>query len=131
MKVRQSETIQLLAHIREQRLRVTIGHPVPCAIGSDAHAYAIHTPFGCQGIDDLEEQSGAIFDASAISVRALVAAVLKELIDQVAVGGVQFHAVESCLLCPYRRLAIVVHNPRDLGNLTAAMRRGLNPARWR
>ena len=40
---------------------------------------------------------------------------LEELVDQVAVGGVDFHAVEPCLLRSLGGSPVVLHDPRDLG----------------
>src|SRR5690606_35225507 len=43
----------------------------------------------------LQQQSRAILNRTAVFVRSLVRAVLQELIQQIAVGAVQFHAVEA------------------------------------
>ena len=51
-------------------------------------------PRGADGIDDLERKAGAIFEAAAVGVGALVGERRQELVKQVAVGGVNLDEVE-------------------------------------
>ena len=48
-------------------------------------------------LDDLEEQPRAICDGAAIGVGAMVGPVAQKGVEQVAVGAMQLHAVESGL----------------------------------
>ena len=50
-----------------------------------------------------EHEAGAVFDGAAVLVGALVGAVLEELIEEVAVGAVEFDAVETGGLGVLRR----------------------------
>ena len=52
-------------------------------------------PCGADGVDDLEEQAGAIFKAAAVGVRAVVGEGREELVEQVAVGGVDLDEIEA------------------------------------
>mmetsp|Transcript_13475 Transcript_13475/g.27543 ORF Transcript_13475/g.27543 Transcript_13475/m.27543 type:complete len:217 (-) Transcript_13475:427-1077(-) len=75
-------------------------------------------------VNDFHEEPGTICDRSAILVVALVAATLKELIDQVAVGSVDFYKIKSSTHCVLGRRSICLHNGRNfiygqlVGNLT-------------
>ena len=62
---------------------------------SQVHSDAISTPYGDHGIGDLQHQTGAIFNRTAIHVRAVIGLVVKKLIEQVAVGSVNFNAVKT------------------------------------
>ena len=65
------------------------------AIGSDADANTIgrhHRRYGC---DNLLQKTGAILDASTVRVAALVRLGLQKLIDEITVGSVNLHAIES------------------------------------
>ena len=47
------------------------------------------------GVGDFEQQPRTILNSAAVSIRSLVRGVLQELIEQVAVGAVNLHAVEA------------------------------------
>jgi len=52
---------------------------------------------------------------------------LQEGVDEVAVGGVQFDAVETRRLRARSGLAVVFDDSRDLGYIQRPMRRRLDP----
>ena len=70
---------------------------------------------GNNPFDDFLQEAVTIFDAPAVLVRAIVRLRLKEGINQVAVGPVEFHAVESRFLRSLGGSPVVLHDPRNLG----------------
>ena len=70
-------------------------------------------------LSDLEREADAVLDRAAVGVGALVGAVAQELVDQIAVGGVDFDAVEAGSLGVFGRRGIVRDDPRDLVEASA------------
>ena len=70
------------------------------------HSDPISAPDGNHGVGDFQHQTGAIFNRTAIGVRAVIGLVLKKLIEQVAVGSMNFHAVKTGLPRLFRPFAI-------------------------
>ena len=66
------------------------------------------------GVDDFQHQARAVFQRSAIRAGALVGAVAQELVEQVAIGAVDFHAVEAGGDRVFRGLAEAGDDARDL-----------------
>ena len=54
-------------------------------------------PLGADGVNDFERQPGAVFEAAAVVVGALVGERREKLVEQVAVGGVDLDEVEAGL----------------------------------
>ena len=52
-------------------------------------------PRGADGADDFEREADAVFEAAAVFVGAVVGEGREELVEQIAVGGVDFDEVES------------------------------------
>ncbi len=75
------------------------------------------TPHRDGGVGHFQHQPGAVLDAAAVAIGALVAAVLEELVQQVTVGAVDFYAVEACPLGVLCALAIALVDGRNLGCL--------------
>src|SRR5690606_25689059 len=105
---------QFLRHIAESRQRIGIVHVVRIAARRQMHADAIGAPDGDAGVRHFQHQTRTVFDRSTVSVGALVAAVLQELIQQIAVRTVYFNAVETRLLGVLRALAIGGDNTGNL-----------------
>src|SRR3546814_17791454 len=70
-----------------------------------------------QRLGDFAEQADAVFDRAAIVVVAQIAAIAQELVDQIAVGPVQLHAVEAGALPILGGLCIIGADHRDLAAL--------------
>ena len=64
----------------------------------EMHADPARPPDGDDGVRHFEHEPGAVLDRAAIAVVALVAAVLQELVEQIAVRAVDLDAVEAGLL---------------------------------
>ncbi len=80
----------------------------------EMHADAPGAPDADDGVSDLEQQPRAIFDFSAIAIRALVRGVLQELIEQIAVGAVNLDPVEASEPRVFRSLAKGLDDRRNL-----------------
>ena len=65
--------------------------------------------------DHFLQEAVTILDAPAVLVRAVVRLRLEEGVDQVAVGPVDFHAVEAGFLRSLGGSPVVLHDPRNLG----------------
>jgi hypothetical protein len=67
---------------------------VVVAAGGEADTDAVAWPFGEDGFEGEEEEFGAVVGCAAEVVGSVVAGVAEELIGELAVGGVEFDAVE-------------------------------------
>ncbi|SVJ78982.1 Uncharacterised protein [Klebsiella pneumoniae] len=70
-------------------------HVVDRAPGRQAQADALGTDRGDQRVDDLQQEPRAVLQATAIGIAASVAGAGEELVDQVAIGAMQFDQVEA------------------------------------
>ncbi|MCY1525001.1 hypothetical protein D9M68_599640 [compost metagenome] len=77
------------------------------------HAYAASAPYRNQRIGDLQHQSRTILDGAAVTIVTGVAAVLEELIEQIAIGAVKFDTIETGKLGVFRSGAEGVDDPGD------------------
>ena len=68
------------------------------------HADAIRAPHFGHGIGHFQHQPGALFAGAAIGVGAMIGAVLQELVEQIAIGAVNLHAVKAGRLGVLRAL---------------------------
>ncbi len=84
------------------------------------------TRFGARDLGDRtgdrERKPQAVGDRAAIVIRAAVDAVAHELIQQVVVGGMDFHAVESGVLRVGRGTAVVLEDAGDFARVQRARR---------
>ena len=70
-----------------------LGGPV---CGGDAdEEWEMFRPRGADGADDFEREAGAIFEGAAVLVGAVVGERGEELVEEIAVGGVDFDKVEA------------------------------------
>ena len=74
------------------------------------HAYAASPPHLDCGIGHFQQQACTVCQAAAITVSALVGAALQELVEQVAVGTVDFYTVEAGCFGVFCALAIGVND---------------------
>ncbi len=61
---------------------------------ADRHRQMLR-PRGAQGAGDFEREAGAVFEASAVLVGAVVRERREKLVEEIAMGGVQFDEVEA------------------------------------
>ena len=94
----------------------------------ETHAHAVGTDFLRHGTDDHLWQTPAIFRAAAKSILALIGRRRHELVQQVAVGAVDLHAVNTSINSPARALAEFVHDARQLFLLQLARHRRVHLA---
>jgi len=122
VEIGEAKPVQLLAKVSKQSLRIAVRHPVPCSTWPDPHCDAIAARTDASASTSSNRKRERFFDGAIISVSALVAAVLKKLIGQKAVGGMQFDAVEAGSLRPLGSLTIVLDDAQDLRNIQGPMR---------
>ena len=120
--VSEGKAVELLGDVREERVGIAVVHVVKLACGADANGDAVVSPDGDECGDDLEQEASAVFDGAAVLVGAVVAVVLKELIDEVAVGGVQLDTLEAGVFRSLGGAAIVFDDAGDLVESERAVR---------
>ncbi len=101
--------------ITEQGGGIGVGDVVGGAHRREPDADARGWPDLEDGLDDFEREARAAFDRAAVGILALVGAVAQELVDEIAVGGVDFDAVEAGALGVAGGLRVVLEDRRDLG----------------
>ena len=95
MDIGEAPLAQALDEIAEQRRRMGIGDVVGRADRREPDADARSRPDLEDRVDRFEREARAVLDRAAVGILALVRAVAQELVDQVAVGGVDLDAVEA------------------------------------
>ena len=98
----------------EEGCRVAVAHVVRVAARGEVDADAARAEDGDGGVGGLHQQAGAVLDGAAVAVGAAVGAVLQELVEQVAVGGVQLDTVEAGALGIGGGLAELLDDGGDL-----------------
>ena len=66
-------------------------------------AYAIRTDLRANRVNDFQREPAPVLNGPAVGVRAVVADVLEELVDEVAVRKVDLNAVETSQVNGVRR----------------------------
>ena len=61
----------------------------------EVYADTTSAPDGSGSVGNLQQQAGAIFDGAAVSVGTFIDAILQKLVNQIAVGSVNFHTVKT------------------------------------
>ncbi len=128
MQVGQIEWIELLDQVAVSRHDVTVGRRIT---GIRRHwrktnADTLAAPDRNHGLGDFQGQSSAVFDGAAVSVRALVGGVAQELVEQIAVGGVHFHAIETGALGIFGGQFVLLDDPWNFRGLQCARHRHLD-----
>ncbi len=106
--------------MQEDRAAVGVAHRVDVRPGRQVHADPALAEHRDGRVRGLQQQPRPVLDRSAVAVGAQVGAVLQELVEQIAIGAVQFDAVEARRLGVGRRAAEVLHDPGDLLGLQRA-----------
>jgi len=73
-------------------------HALECAPGRKTDTSALGADGVDDGLGDFETEAGAVLDAAAPIISACVCSLLRKLINEVAVGTVDLHAIETSLL---------------------------------
>ena len=73
-------------------------HIVEHAAGGETDADAVGAPDGDDGGGDFQGEAGAVLDRATVTVCTLIGTIAQELVEEVAVGVVDFDAVEAGLL---------------------------------
>jgi len=106
----------------EQRRRIGIGDVVERIGGRHPHAHERRPEFTGERLGDLDQQARPIGDAAAIAVGPPVGRIAQELIDQIAVRGMQLDAVEAGAPGIGGGGPIIRDETRDLAGLERARR---------
>src|SRR5258708_1438431 len=76
VQIGQTEPIQFLCDIVEQCLWITIRHAIPPAARRDADSHAVTAPHRSQCFNHLKQETGPIFERTAIHIGSPVDAIL-------------------------------------------------------
>ncbi len=106
VQIGKMQSVELANDMAVEAQRIVLAAVVGDAEGREADADAVRTPDRGHRLDHLEQQACPVLDRAAILVGTPVRAGLQELFDQIAVGGVDFDAVETGLLRVGRSLAV-------------------------
>ncbi|MCY1370482.1 hypothetical protein D9M69_575740 [compost metagenome] len=110
MQVGQLQGGEFAHHVVEQRLRIGIVRVVGRCHGREPNAGAVAADGFGHGARHFQQKACAVGDAATVVVLAVVASGLEELVDQVAVGGVDLHTVETGGDGVERGVAVVHHD---------------------
>ncbi len=85
-----------------------------CAPGTDSECSLLRTHRCDHGVDDLERKAAPVLDGASILVRALVRHILRELVDEVPMGGMDLDPIAArpmyCVACCLRECLDVLLN---------------------
>src|ERR1700730_3781971 len=98
----------------EGRFRLIIAHVVEGAERRQPNADSIRPPDFAYRLDHFYEQPHPVLDRTAISVGAPIGARIDELVEQITIGSVDLHTVESGLQRISRPTRVL---PDDVGHL--------------
>src|SRR5260370_2232966 len=85
VQIGQTEPIQFLCDIVAQYLWITITHAIPPTARRDADSHAVTAPHRSQCFNHLKQETGPIFERTAITIGSPFDAILKKLSRQVTV----------------------------------------------
>ena len=114
MCVGEFEAIQLMQHMAKRLQRIGIVHVVEDAPRREADSHSISAPHLCHGVGHVQRQPGAVAHGPAVFVGALVCAIAEKLVEQIAIGIMDFYAVETGRFRVARRDGILHHDARQL-----------------
>ena len=99
---------------------VGVAHVMAVGTRCQMDTYAASAPDFNRCISDFQQQACAVFQAAAVAVGALVGAALQELVEQVTVRTVDFHAVKAGGLGVFRAQAIGLDDVGDFFSFQGA-----------
>ena len=118
VEVGEAEGVQLGDDVSEGGVGAAVVHARLAVGGGELDADAVGAPDAGHGLGDVQHEAGAVLDAAAVAVGAVIAGVLQELVGEVAERAVQLHAVE-----PGRQgVACGVFEVLDDGGISAVSR---------
>ena len=86
------------------------------------HPDVTGTPYRDHGIGDVQQQPRTVFNRTPIDVRPVIALVVKKLIEQLAVGSVNLHAVKTRNLRIFRSFTVSFYDAWDFVQFQCAGR---------
>src|SRR5260370_7264446 len=109
------------------RFRVGVGHRVERTAWRYPNADAVARPGRNHCPNHFKKKTAAVFDRATILVGSFVAAILKELVDQITVPCMHFDAIEARCFRMLDGFTKLIQNARNLRFFKSTMRRGLYP----
>ena len=128
MHISQLQGGELAHHVLKQGLRMGVCGIVGGRNRGDANAHLVGTNLVANTLHHFHHQAGTVFDAAAVRVGTQVGAGAQKLVDQVAVGGMHFHAIKTRCNGVARGAAVVGHDARQFGKVEGARRGGVHKA---
>ncbi|MNH25591.1 hypothetical protein D3C79_855930 [compost metagenome] len=108
MQVRNFFLLQVGSRFQNCRQNVRASHATCGQKWSNTNRCAVGTHFIDHGIHDLFKKTQAVFPRAAVFIRAHVRGGAHELVNQVTVGSMHLHAIETCRHGVTRSFAEVV-----------------------
>ena len=105
---------QLAQHVFEQRLRIGIDDAVGRCDGRQAYARAVSANFIAYRRHHLQQQARAVLNRATVGIGALICTGFQKLVQQVAVGRVDFNAVKARFYRSACRTAVIGHDAGQL-----------------
>src|SRR6201982_4009855 len=110
-----------------QRFRVGVGHRVERTAWRYPNADAVARPSRNHCPNHFKKKTAAVFNRATILVGSFVAAILKELVNQITVPCMHFDAVEACCFRMLDGFAKLIQNARNLRFFKSTVGGGLYP----
>jgi hypothetical protein len=95
VQISQFEAIEFVDRRGKKRSGIAVGHVVEWIGGRQPHADAVGAPFADHRFGRFGEKAHAVRNAVAVTIGSAVGAVAQKLVDEIAIGAVQFDAVEA------------------------------------
>lgn len=114
VRVGQLELGDLLGQVSELRDGVCHAHALEGAVGAQTDTGLVGANSSGHSLGNLEGEPGTVLNATTPGIRPLVAGVLVELVDEVAVGGVDLDTVEARFDSVLGSLGVVSDEAPDL-----------------
>jgi len=114
VEVCQFQLLQFFRIVAELGHGVLHLHSLEVGEWTHADAHLIGTDRLDDGLGNLQTESRSLLDAASPGIGPLVANILQELVDQVAIGAVDLNSIEASLDGVLRRLLVVSNELPDL-----------------
>ena len=114
MQIAHIPFVQFLNDIGKQGDGIAVFHVIKGAVGGQAHTHALGAKDPDGHIHNLQQQAGAVWDAAAVVIGAVVAAVLQKLIQQIPIGPVDLYAVKARLFGILGGAVVILNHARNL-----------------
>ena len=94
-------------------LRIGVRHGIKTVFGAQAHTDTMRRPYRGYIIQNVVEQAHTVLDIAAVSIHAMITAIAQELINDVSIGTMDFHAIKTRLSGQFGAVSELHHNVPD------------------